>query len=255
MNKRHQAFLAFILVLVLTIGLTQQLEGHGAKKGFIGPEQLKDQLGKLKLLDIRSEQAYKQEHIDTALVVPLKEISEARLTQLDFQKKDDIVVYANSDHAAQKAKVLLEVMGFTSLKVLSGGLVHWKEDGFPTVSGEMERAGEEKENTPPASSLMIQPAEYDFGIISKQGGVVSTKLFISNNGDENVTIEEISTSCGCTSAEVSENVVRPGKTVSLIVRFDPNYHKEPEGRFSRTIFLQTSEEFELQAKIYVEIKE
>jgi hypothetical protein len=39
------------------------------------------------------------------------------------------------------------------------------------------------------------------------------------------------------------------------VSFDPNFHKEPEGRFSRTIFLQTSEGIELEAKIYVQIKD
>jgi hypothetical protein len=94
----------------------------------------------------------------------------------------------------------------------------------------------EQERTSKVSSIRIQPAEYDFGIIAKEGGIVKTTFSLFNNGDKKVTIEEISTSCGCTSANVSKD-------------------KEPSGRFSRTVFLQTSEGIELPTKIYVQIKD
>ena len=55
--------------------------------------------------------------------------------------------------------------------------------------------------------------------------------------------------------KVSNKVIPPGKTVSLQIKFDPNFHEEPPGRFSRTVFLKTSEGVELQAKIYVQIKD
>jgi rhodanese-related sulfurtransferase len=242
------------LVFLLIISYSQTLQAHGDGEETISPERLNSSLGEIKILDIRSEKDYEQEHIETALVLPLKEISEARLTRLGLQGTDPIVVYADSDIPAKKAKVLLEVMGFASVKILKGGLVHWKEDGFQTDAGKMEMAGESEEQEK-ISSISVHPAEYDFGIITKEKGVVNTIFSLSNTGNENVMIEEISTSCGCTSAKVSENTIAPGKTISLDVFFDPNFHKEPQGRFSRTVFLQTSEGMELQAKIYVHIED
>ena len=240
------------MVILLTI--SNSVYAHKSKtEGTIGPTDLEKLLGKIQLLDIRNKEEYEKEHIDTAIVIPLKEISEARLTDLGFKKGDELVVYADSDIPAKKAKVLLEVMGFSVVKILSGGLVHWKEDGFPTVSGKM--LAEPKKITDTSSSVSLQPTEHDFGIIGKKDGVVRTTFSPTNTGNETVTIEEIATSCGCTSVEVSENVILPGKAISLNVFFDPNFHKEPQGKFSRTVFIQTSEGIELQTKIHVRIKE
>ena len=49
--------------------------------------------------------------------------------------------------------------------------------------------------------------------------------------------------------------IQPGETVPLEVTFDPDFHKEPPGKFSRTVFVQTSEGIELEAKIHIEIKD
>lgn len=254
MDKYYSRISVSVIIFMIMAGFPLSIQAHGAKEGFIGPEQLNERLGKVKLLDIRSEKEYEQAHIPTALVIPLKEISEARLTQLGFQTEEELVIYAESDLPAQKAKVLLEAIGFTSVKVLSGGFVHWVEDRFKTVAGKMSvPAGTSRQTV--KTSLTLQPAQYDFGIIRQEAGVVETTFTLTNTGDEQVTIEEIAASCGCTSAKMEETVIQPGKTVELKVFFDPNFHKEPEGRFSRTVFLQTSEGVEVQAKIYVEIQE
>ena len=68
-----------------------------------------------------------------------------------------------------------------------------------------------------------------------------------------ISINEITTSCGCTSAKIDEKIIQPGQERKLTVSFDPNFHKEPEGKFSRTVFLQTSLGTETQAKIEIEI--
>lgn len=243
-----------LFLLLLMQGFSGELQAHGDRKGVIGPENLEKRIGEIRILDVRSKKEYEEEHIDGAVVIPLKEISESRLTQLGFQKTHEIAVYANSDIPAKKAKLLLNAMGFTNVKILGGGFVHWKEDGFPTRSGKMDIAPEQ-EGTSKASSISIQPTEYDFGIITKEGGIVKTTFSLFNNGDKKVTIEEISTSCGCTSANVSKEVILPDEAVFLEVEFDPDFHQEPAGRFSRTVFLQTSEGIELLTKIYVQIKD
>ena len=68
-------------------------------------------------------------------------------------------------------------------------------------------------------------------------------------------IEEITTSCGCTSAKTNKKSILPGENIPMEVFFDPNFHKEPAGRFSRTVFVQTSEGMEVEAKIYVQIQD
>jgi rhodanese-related sulfurtransferase len=234
--------------------LPSLLYAHGAKEGAIGPEDLKQQLGTVKLLDIRSYAEYEQAHITSALVIPLKEVSEARLTELGYQKEADLVVYAESDIPAQRAKVLLEAIGYTSVRFLQGGFVHWVEDRFPTVSGKMDVPGAEGAS-PTTSALVVEPKTFDLGKITKEGGVVTTTFSLTNEGEQPITIEELSTSCGCTSAFLDGKEIPAGATIPLEVRFDPNFHKEPQGRFSRTVFILTSEGIEVQARIYVEIQE
>lgn len=230
-----------------------ELQAHGDRQGGVSPTSLQKQVGEIKILDIRLEKDYAKEHIDTAVVLPLKEISESRLTQLGIQKGDEIVVYGNSEISAKKAKLLLNAMDFTRVKILSGGFVHWKEDGFPTVSGKMAMTLESKKISHD-SSIRIRPSEYEFGVIRKEGGIVETTFSLFNEGTKKVRIEEVSTSCGCTIARLPKEIILPGEAVIMEVTFDPNFHKEPEGRFSRTIFLQTSEGIELETKIYVQIK-
>jgi len=243
-----------LIGMVMFAGYAQPLRAHDAPQGFVSPTQLHERLKQVKLLDIRSEPEYAQEHIDTAKVIPLTEISEARLTQLGFHKPDEIVVYANSETAAKKAKVLLEVLGYRAVNILNGGLTHWKEDGLPIVAGKMAVASSSQE-TPKSSAITIQPADHDLGTISKAGGVVTTTFTLLNTGTQAVLISNISASCGCTSAKISEEMILPGKSVRLEVAFDPNFHKEPQGKFSRTVFLETSEGIELQVKIHVHIQE
>lgn len=244
--------ISLVFLLLMTPNFSEEPQAHGVSKGIINPQSLKERSREIVILDVRSEKEYEKAHIHSAVVIPLKEISESRLSALGFQKTHEIVVYANSDTPSKKAKLLLNAMGFTRVKILGGGLAHWKEDGFLTVPGKMYATPDE-EGTDPVSSIHIQPKEYDFGIIPAAGGIVETTFSLVNRGDKIVRIEDVSTTCGCTSATISKKAILPGEDVSLKVSFDPNFHKEPEGRFSRTVLLQTSEGIELQTKIYVEI--
>src|SRR3990167_7629483 len=48
---------------------------------------------------------------------------------------------------------------------------------------------------------------YDFGQVKKSDGIVNTTFKIENHGREILQIGEITTSCGCTSAEVNEREI------------------------------------------------
>lgn len=103
----------------------------------------------------------------------------------------------------------------------------------------------------------VETKEYDFGVISKKDGIVSANFTIGNIGKTALAIGDITTSCGCTSAKISDVNIMPGKNAVLTVNFDPNFHEEPEGRFSRSIFVPTNdpENEELEFTIFVEIKD
>ena len=51
------------------------------------------------------------------------------------------------------------------------------------------------------------------------------------------------------------DIIPPGGKASLTVVFDPNYHEEPLGRFSRSVFVETGSGEETEATIWVDILE
>ena len=105
--------------------------------------------------------------------------------------------------------------------------------------------------------VQVENKEYDFGIISKKDGIVSANFTIGNIGKATLAIGDITTSCDCTTAKISDAGVMPGKNAVLTVNFDPNFHEEPAGRFSRSIFVPTNdpENEELEFIIFIEIKD
>ena len=101
----------------------------------------------------------------------------------------------------------------------------------------------------------IDIKEYKFGEIFKKDGVVSANFMINNFGNTNLVIGDITTSCGCTSAIIDKTEISPNDNATVTVFFDPNFHKEPEGKFSRSIFIPTNDpnNKEMEFKIFVEL--
>jgi len=101
----------------------------------------------------------------------------------------------------------------------------------------------------------INIIEYKFGEIFKKDGVVSANFIINNSGNANLVIGDITTSCGCTSAIIDKNEIAPNDNATVTAFFDPNFHKEPEGKFSRSIFIPTNDpnNKEIELKIFVEL--
>lgn len=103
---------------------------------------------------------------------------------------------------------------------------------------------------------MAEKTEHDFGQIRKADGVVKTDFIISNAGESELLIGDITTSCSCTSAQADKKKIASGGKATLTVNFDPNFHEEPEGRFSRSVFVPTNDPAnkEIEFKIFVEIE-
>jgi hypothetical protein len=105
--------------------------------------------------------------------------------------------------------------------------------------------------------LEVNPSTFDFGAINADDGIVSTTLKLKNTGSEILEILGVSTSCGCTSAEVDKETLQPGEETNLKVNFDPNAHEGLTGLLERIVYVRTNipDKPETQIKIQVEVLE
>lgn len=248
MRKIHY-FLVSLVLLFTNIGYSHET----GDKELISPAELALKSDAYKIIDIRQLAEFAEGHVPGAYSIPLQEISEIQLERRGLLGTDQIVLYGLSETPAKKAKMLLGIIGYPHVRILAGGFTHWLEDGHTAELGNPEISVEPGKITSTGSGIVVIPKGYDFGIISKTGGVVTTTFQIENSSDQEVSITEITTSCGCTTAAMDETAIPAGSSRQLTVYFDPNFHQEPEGKFSRTVFLQTSENKEIIAKIEVEI--
>lgn len=81
--------------------------------------------------------------------------------------------------------------------------------------------------------------EHDFGPISSRQNVVRV-FAVQNVGTADLVISDIVTSCGCTTAELSSDVIPPGQRADLTVTFDPDFH-ETQGNVVRVVWFTTND--------------
>jgi hypothetical protein len=68
--------------------------------------------------------------------------------------------------------------------------------------------------------IEVTPSSYDFGEISPTEKAV-VEFQVKNTGGSPLEITRVSTSCGCTTAEIEDELLLPGETTTLHVTFDP----------------------------------
>ncbi len=90
-----------------------------------------------------------------------------------------------------------------------------------------------------AQRLAVTTDSYDFGRIGSDP--VTTVFTVHNEGGRPLQIESVSTSCGCTTAEMSAQTIAPGESASLTVTFDPQAHAGAVGQFVRFVYLRTND--------------
>lgn len=90
-------------------------------------------------------------------------------------------------------------------------------------------------------NISVSPTSHDFGDILQNQGPVSTTFTVKNTGGEPLTINRLSTSCGCTTAEMNESPLEPGESREMRVSFDPMVHPDQLGNIERVVYLQTSD--------------
>jgi len=110
--------------------------------------------------------------------------------------------------------------------------------------------------------ITIEPLEYDFGDVSvSTGAVVKTVMKIKNEGGSDLVLNDMETSCGCTSAAVEKDgkegpvfgmrmhgnptgwsvTLKPGETALLNVYYDPRVHPDLRGAVTRSIAIYSND--------------
>ena len=85
------------------------------------------------ILDVRQPEEWIDYHAPDTTLIPLNQLS-GRLDEVPRDR--DIVVVCRSGNRSQEARDILLAAGFESVTSVNGGLLDWREAGYPTVSGE-----------------------------------------------------------------------------------------------------------------------
>jgi hypothetical protein len=75
-----------------------------------------------------------------------------------------------------------------------------------------------------APRISFDKSMANLGVVS-QGAISQTSFEVTNSGLKPLVITDVKSNCGCVSWELPYNLIEPGKTQSLIVRFDTKQRK------------------------------
>jgi hypothetical protein len=91
----------------------------------------------------------------------------------------------------------------------------------------------------PTPKLVLRSASHDFGRIYSNWDVEHV-FGIENQGDAELLINNLVTSCGCTTATLTSNLIGPGERADLAVTFDADLHPT-QGQVSRLVWFATND--------------
>ncbi len=105
------------------------------------------------------------------------------------------------------------------------------------------------------AELVLDQTTLDLGQVVN-GEVRTIEIPLRNTGSSDLVIQSVTTSCGCTSAEVSPLTIPPGESGVLLVQFDSGAHgPEANGPVMRQVFITSndSDEPELEFRFTAEV--
>jgi len=215
------------------------------------------------LLDVRTPEEYAEIHLENALLLPVQNLSQQTLNGINLgedSKNKEIIIYCRSGNRSKTAYDIMDSLGYSNIKSVAGGMVHWQEDNYPfTESGQYKGTSFNTEVSQEESGAKISfdRVLHNFGNVPQSRGIISTTFVVKNTGNAELKIGELSTSCGCTTAEISDKNIDPGNSATLTVFFDPNFHSEPADKLTRTVFIPSNDtnQPEAEVKITVDILE
>jgi rhodanese-related sulfurtransferase len=81
---------------------------------------------KLNLVDVREPHENAEFNIG-GLLLPLGKVQTMQVEDIEAIKNEEIILYCRSGNRSGQAALILETMGFTNVKNLTGGMLGWQE--------------------------------------------------------------------------------------------------------------------------------
>ncbi|MDP2607088.1 MAG: DUF1573 domain-containing protein [Deltaproteobacteria bacterium] len=93
----------------------------------------------------------------------------------------------------------------------------------------------------PQPDVTVTPTNRDLGSVGSKD-VVNLNYAVVNEGNEDLLVDSVVTSCGCTTAELSNSIIPPGRRADLKVHFDVGFHKMAPGeQVVRIVWMKTND--------------
>lgn len=128
-----------VIVLAVGGGLLLQSGGHDAQNttGALPSEISVAQAVAMRnegafILDVRQPEEWQEYHVPGSTLIPLGEL-EARVNEIPADQ--EIVVVCRSGNRSTTGRDILRQAGFEQVTSMAGGLIDWRANGYPTVSG------------------------------------------------------------------------------------------------------------------------
>jgi hypothetical protein len=100
--------------------------------------------------------------------------------------------------------------------------------------------------------IELSATEFDLGTVPNTA-LVSQVFQVRNVGRGPLEITGVSTSCGCTSAEIGDRRLSPGETTDLRVTYDPLEHDGATGRFMRLVYVRSNDPDTPEANLTIRV--
>jgi rhodanese-related sulfurtransferase len=84
---------------------------------------------KLNLVDVREPHENAEFNIG-GLLLPLGKVQTLQIEDIENLKSDEVICYCRSGNRSGQSALILESLGFTNVKNLTGGMLAWQEK-FP----------------------------------------------------------------------------------------------------------------------------
>jgi hypothetical protein len=122
--------------------------------------------------------------------------------------------------------------------------------------------------------ISIDPTLHDFGDVSVAAGIVSTTLIVKNDGKSDLVIDNIETSCMCTTVAITvdgiqspvfgmnmrdgkhptdwSGTIRGGDNATLTIYYNPQMHSDMRGPLTRTIKVFSNDPIDFEKEVRIE---
>ena len=92
-----------------------------------------------------------------------------------------------------------------------------------------------------APDIDLSQSQTDLGVVTN-GEIRTIEISVQNLGSGDLIIEAVTTSCGCTSADIKPRVIPAGENGTLSIRYDSGAHGPDEvGSVMRQVFIASND--------------